>query len=300
MPHDTRTAFAAYQAARARLPEPLRQGQCQRASDLSVIADQFDVFLLDAFGVLNIGEHAIPGVAARLLALRSAGKRLLVVSNAASAPHDVLMRKYARLGYEFDPDDVITSRKTMLAALAKEGPRRWGVMSAARHGLDELDRFGTHTLGDDPVDYDSAEGFLLVGSADWTEARQALLERSIRDNPRPVLVANPDIVAPRETGFSDEPGFFAHRLADATGIAPVFYGKPFGNIFDQTMTRLPRGTPKDRILMVGDSPHTDILGANAFGLRSALVAGYGFLSGGNPYRYLEDAGIYPDFILDRP
>lgn len=300
MAMDTAQAFAAYQAARARLPAAARQGAGIRAPDLAAIAGDFDVFLLDAFGVLNIGEAAIPGVVQRLADLKAAGKTLLVVSNAASAPHAALMRKYAALGYDFAPGDVITSRKTMLAALQDQPARHWGIMSGEAMNLGELASLSLHVLGDDPADYDRAEAFMLVGAAGWTEARQRLLEDGLRRNPRLVWVANPDIVAPREHGFSLEPGFFAHRLADATGIAPVFFGKPFGNIFQQALALLPPETPKDRVLMVGDSPHTDILGANAAGIRSALVAGYGFLNGADPDAFLAEAAIHPDFILDRP
>ena len=54
----------------------------------------------------------------------------------------------------------------------------------------------------------------MIGSATWSEARQDRLEAALGQTPRPVLVGNPDIVAPRATGFSVEPGYYAHRLAD--------------------------------------------------------------------------------------
>ena len=114
-------AFAAYEAARHRLPHVQRAGQCVRLPNLDAIADQIDVFLLDAFGVLNIGDTAVDGVPERVAGLQNAGKRVMVVSNAAGYPHFDLMAKYKRLpggGYDFDPairchymtspDDVIT------------------------------------------------------------------------------------------------------------------------------------------------------------------------------------------------
>lgn len=299
MPMDTAQAFAAYEAARGRLPAPIRQGAGVPAPSLAEIADDFDVFLLDAFGVLNIGNSAIPGVADRLANLRGAGKTLLVVSNAASLPHDRLMQKYAALGYDFQPDEVITSRKAMMAALQSEPARSWGIMSNASAGLGELARLHPTYLEDEPAAYDAVEGFLLVGSAGWTEQRQTMLEQSLLQSPRLVWVANPDIIAPREVGFSLEPGYFAHRLADATGVSPQFFGKPFMNIYDLALLQVP-DTPKERVLMVGDSPHTDILGANAAGIRSALVTGYGFLNGAQPRPYLAQSGICPDFIIERP
>ncbi len=293
-------AFAAYEAVRHRLPRVTRQGAARRAGSLADIAARFDVFLLDAFGVLNIGDTAIGGVPERVAALKAAGKRVLVVSNAAGFPHETLMAKYARLGYDFAPEDVITSRKTLLGALRAAPPRRWGLMATQSLGLADLEGLDVTYLAEDAAAYRTAEAFLLLGSAAWTEERQRLLESALRDHPRPVWVGNPDIVAPRETGFSREPGHFAHRLASETGVEPAFFGKPFDNIYDLAFARLGPGIDRARVLMVGDSLHTDILGAQTAGVASALIANYGFFAGSDETAAIRQSGISPDFILDRP
>lgn len=296
----TETAFEAYEAVRHRLPLVAPSGTAfRRAATLADIADGFDVFLLDAFGVLNIGEAAIPGTPERIRNLKAAGKRVLVVSNAAGFPHAALMEKYTRLGYDFAPDDVITSRVTLLAGLNGRQNLHWGLMATRSTGLRDLEDLNLTYLEEDPAAYDAVEGVLLVGSAAWTEERQALLEDSLRKRPRPVLVGNPDIVAPRETGFSVEPGHFAHRLADRTGITPEFYGKPFPDIFDLAFKRL-GDVDRSRVLMVGDSLHTDILGARNIGISSALIAQYGFFAGQDAEKAVLATGIVPDFIVERP
>jgi HAD superfamily hydrolase (TIGR01450 family) len=296
----TETAFEAYESVRHRLPvvRPSAAG-FQRVATLADIADGFDVFLLDAFGVLNIGEAAIPGTPERIANLKAAGKRVLVVSNAAGFPHAALMEKYSRLGYDFAPEDVITSRVTLLAGLNGRKNLHWGLMATRSTGLRDLEDLTLTYLEEGPATYDAVEGFLLVGSAAWTEERQALLENALKKHPRPVLVGNPDIVAPRETGFSVEPGHFAHRLADRTGISPEFYGKPFPDIFDIAFKRL-GNVDRSRVLMVGDSLHTDILGARTVGIASALVAEYGFFAGQDAEKAVLATGIVPDFIVERP
>jgi HAD superfamily hydrolase (TIGR01450 family) len=299
---NTQQAFDAYEKVRHRLPDLRdlgRGGACLRVPHLEAIADGVDCFLLDAFGVLNIGETAIDGVPERVARLQKAGKRVLVVSNAAGYPHADLMAKYARLGYDFDPDDVITSRKAILHGISCEPGRKWGLMATQSLGRADLDDLDVTYLAEDPKAYEAAEAFLLLGSAVWTETRQSLLEQALRDAPRPVYVGNPDIVAPREDGFSTEPGIFAHRLADATGIAPVFFGKPFGNIFDLAFDRLGDFDPS-RTVMVGDSLHTDILGGQAAQVKTALIAGYGFFAGHDVNAAIDASGIRPDYILDRP
>ncbi len=295
------TALAAYEAVRHRLPTPVApRAAPQHAASLAAIADRFDVFLLDAFGVLNIGETAIPGVIDRIDDLTRAGKRVIVVSNAAGFPHARLMEKYARLGYSLAAEDVITSRATLMAALQAEPKRHWGLMATPSAGLGELAGFDVTYLEDDPAPYRAAEGILMIGSAAWTETRQALLAEALAERARPIWVGNPDIVAPREVGFSIEPGHYAHRLADMTGIRPSFFGKPFGGIFELAFQRLGTDIPRERIVMVGDSLHTDILGAQAAGIASALIADYGFFAGHDAPDAIDRTGISPDFILERP
>ncbi|RVT83337.1 TIGR01459 family HAD-type hydrolase [Rhodobacteraceae bacterium CCMM004] len=297
---DAAAAFDAYEAVRHRLPDAPAPGAApERVETLADIADRYDAFLLDAFGVLNIGETAIPGTVERVADLRAAGKRVVVVSNAAGFPHAALMEKYARLGYDFAPEDVITSRKTLLGGLNGETGLRWGLMATRSTGLRDLEGLDVVYLEEDPEAYRAVDGFLLVGSAAWTEDRQALLEAALAERPRPVRVGNPDIVAPRERGFSVEPGHYAHRLADATGVEPVFYGKPFADIFDLAFARLP-GVARDRAVMVGDSLHTDILGAQAAGVASALIRDYGFFAGQDVDAAIARAGIAPTYVVVRP
>lgn len=296
---DTAVAFSEYESVRHRLPAPRAPAASTRASDLDTIAEHFDVFLLDAFGVLNIGETAIPGVVDRVNGLRERGKQVLVVTNAAGYPSSVLHERYRRLGYSFETRDVVSSRMALLKGLSDHAHRKWGMVAAPKFGLEELPE-GAIFLEDDPSAYAEAEGFLMLGASAWSETRQALLEQALKGKPRDLLVGNPDLVAPVESGLSREPGHYAHRLASATGVDPVFYGKPFPAIFDLARERIRSGTPDHRVVMVGDTLHTDILGGSAAGFRTALIQGYGFFDGADPDASIAASGIIPDFILDRP
>ncbi|EPX77768.1 TIGR01459 family HAD-type hydrolase [Litoreibacter arenae] len=298
---DTAKAFAAYEAVRHRLPAAVPSRQpAQRVATLEDIAEDYDAFLLDAFGVLNIGETAIPGVVERVRSLKARGKRVIVVSNAAGFPHATLMQKYHRLGYDFTAEDVITSRATLLAAIGSCEGLHLGLMATPSAGLRDLEALNVTYLEEDPAPYAEVDGFLMIGSAAWTEQRYSLLVQALTQRTRPVWVGNPDIVAPRETGFSVEPGYFAHRLADQTGVAPQFFGKPFGNIFELAFQRLGSGIPRNRIVMVGDSLHTDILGAQAAGIGSALISDYGFFAGYDVDSAIRDSGIVPTYVASRP
>lgn len=292
---DAQWAFDAYEGIRDRLPRATFPVVSRQVDGLTSLIDEADVFLLDAFGVLNVGETAIPGAVPAVDALIAAGKQVMVVSNAAGYCKRVMLERYRRLGFRFGDGDVVSSRDVLLAALAGWPAMHWGLMAAKGFGREGIEHIDGSFLADDPADYERAEGFLFFGAGEWSEDRQNLLEATLLDRPRPVLVGNPDLVAPRETGLSKEPGHFAHRLRDATGVEPAFFGKPFINIFDYARTRFPN-TPCERIVMVGDTLHTDILGGAAAGIRTALVTGYGALVGLAPDAAIERSGIRPDFV----
>ena len=292
-------AFLGYESVRHRLPAVSKSGQCLHLSNLEDLIDEIDVFLLDAFGVLNIGNTAIEGVPERVSKLQNIGKKVIVVSNAGGFPHALLMKKYTNLGYNFDTEDVITSRKALLKGLLELPTQKYGLMATESLGRADLENIDIKYLSENIADYDNSDAFLLLGSAVWTEERQEMLLDSLKRNSRPVYVGNPDIVAPREGGFSVEPGSFAHRVADITGISPIFYGKPFRNIFDLAFERLGNFNP-DRTVMVGDSLHTDILGGHNVGIKTALISGHGFFSGQGIDKPIETSGIKPDYILADP
>jgi ribonucleotide monophosphatase NagD (HAD superfamily) len=191
----------------------------------------------------------------------------------------------------------VASRDALASALAARPPRRWAAMAAQGSRLDLL---GTNItpLGDAPRAYAAAEGFILLGSGEWSDRRQALLIDALRAAPRPVLVGNPDIVAPRETSLSLEPGWYAHDLARAPGVKPEFFGKPFANVFDLVRARLGPGIDPRRIAMVGDTLHTDVLGGKAQGFGTVLVHRHGLFADLEVAPYIARSGIRPDFIAE--
>lgn len=293
---DAARACARYEAVRARLPAARFPARAARARSLAEIAEAIDVFVLDGFGVLNVGERAVPGAVERIAALQAAGKRCVVLTNGATLPTRIARKKYDRFGFAFGPEDVVSSRDAMAAAVAARPPMLWGFAATEDAAIEEIAP-GALLLGDDPEPYERAEAFALLSANAWTPARQALLLGSLKARPRPVVVGNPDLVAPREDGLSLEPGFFAHEIADATGVAPAFYGKPFPEVFAIAAARIGAHDPA-RVAMVGDTLHTDILGGAARGWRTVLVLNHGLLRTLDADRLIGESGIVPDFVVE--
>lgn len=288
-------AFAAYEAVRARLPVARFPAAAAHLPSLAQAADRWDGFLLDAFGVLNVGDTAIPGAVARMTALRQRGKRLCVLSNAASYPRAALLAKYHRLGFDFAADEVVSSRDVAVARLDRVAPgARWAAIAAPGDDLADIPA-DVADATDDPAALGGADAVLFLSSARWNEARQAALEAALHHRPRPVVIANPDIVAPREDGLTLEPGHYGHRLAAIPGVALHWFGKPFPDALADAMART--GLSPDRLAMVGDTLHTDVLGGAAAGCGTVLVTNHGLFAGRDVAPFIAASGIVPDVMV---
>ena len=95
----------------------------------------------------------------------------------------------------------------------------------------------------------------------------------------PVLCVNPDRFAME--GAPPRPvvrqGSIAQMFQEEQ--APVYLiGKPSRIIYEAALKQFPQHIPSERILMIGDTPETDIRGAYGIGLDAALVTKTGVMA----------------------
>ena len=283
----------------ARLPAPVRRGQASPAASLLALADRYDAFILDGYGVINVGPEPIPGIGDAVRGLRAAGREVMVLTNGAGRPSRHTARRYAGWGLEFPERLVVSSRDALEASLAaRSRPGLWGVMALPDSEIETLP-VETALLEDDEALYRHAAGFIFVRSEGWSTARHLLLAQALRESPRPVLVANPDVSAPYpDARFSAEPGYWALRIEAETGVRCEPYGKPFTPAFELALSRLgSAGARRERVAMVGDGLYTDILGGLAAGLGTVLVTDHGLLKGIDWRARSARAGIVPDYVV---
>lgn len=286
-------------------PKPTRN-----VTDLLEIADEFDALLLDGFGVLNVGTTVVPNMPRILTNLKDAGKSIFVLTNGGSLPSHITALKYPKWDYPITPDYVISSRDSLEAHLnmhpVSQNNGLWGVIGMPESRVDLLPaRTQYLAKPDDALNFDHVDGFLFLGAIYWDMERQQRLIQSLTKKPRPVLVGNPDLTAPLENGFTTEPGFYCLALEAIAGVTVTRFGKPFPAMYDlafQKMNRVHQDNQlkpldKNRILMVGDTLHTDILGGNGAGMKTALMTDFGFLRDQSAEDAIALSGITPDFII---
>ena len=283
----------------ARLPAPVRKGRAEPAPDLLALVDRYDAFILDGYGVINLGPEPIPGIGDTIRALRAAGREVMVLTNGAGRPSRQTARRYAGWGLDIPEGLVVSSRDALEASLAAQPrPGLWGVMALPDSELETLP-VESALIEDDEEIYRCAAGFIFIRSGGWNIARHMRLAQALRESPRPVLVANPDISAPYPGArYSAEPGYWALRIEAETGVRCEPYGKPFGPAFELALSRLGgAGARRERVAMVGDGLYTDIVGGLAAGLGTVLVTDHGLLKGFDWKARAARAGIFPDHVI---
>jgi HAD superfamily hydrolase (TIGR01459 family) len=255
--------------------------QLARATDLLPFCD---AFLLDQFGTLHDGTAPYPGVADALRAMRTAGRKLAMLSNSGKRSAENAAR-LARLGLPAHLFDAVVTSGEVGRGLLAAG--RIGAARGARRCL-LLERHGDGSLlaGLNLVPGPAAAAELVViagseGERRTLDAYAAELAPLARAG-IPALCLNPDRVMLTRRGLTFGAGQIAERY-EGLGGSVTWIGKPYPDVYAATLAAL-GNPPPARVAAIGDSVEHDVAGARAAGCAAWLVR-TGIVSG------LEDAAI---------
>lgn len=238
---------------------------------LAEVASGFDAFILDLWGVIHDGVEAYPGARDTLAALKAAGKKTLLLSNAPRRA-GALVEQMTRLGIERELYDlVLSSGEAVHMELARRTDPFYAALGARLYHLGpERDRNVFEGLPYAAVDIDHADFILNTGPWHFDETVEDYLEVMRKGVARrlPMVCANPDHVVIRQGQQVVCAGALADRYARLGGSVSM-RGKPDPAIYELAL-RLLEVEPA-RVLAVGDALHTDVKGANGAGLRAVFV-----------------------------
>lgn len=248
-----------------RLGHTLPVSSCPVRS-LEELADQYDGFFLDSYGVLNRAEELIPGAAEGVAWLKARGKKVLVVTNNAALAEEDNRELLNSIGIPLDPGEVVCSG----SLLSRESPRLGIQGKVFFMGLPSALAY-LEDAGLEPTDDPSATRVVVMASSRGYRMRRiAEAHRILRQEGSLLVVLNPDAVAPRPGGvMARVSGVTARSLARETNCQVALLGKPFGEIYDLALERI--GLPRERVVALGDTLATDILGARNAGIDCGLV-----------------------------
>lgn len=215
--------------------------------------------LFDLDGVLYDSENPIPGAAETVAWARREAIPHLFVTNTTSRPRTAIVAKLARFGIPATVEQVHSAAAAAAAWLRRQPPGGVALLTtpALREefgGLEEGTRYVV--VGD-------------LGEA-WDFAKLNGAFRMLMADPESRLVAlGMTRYWQSGTGLSLDVAPFVVALEHATGKRAFVMGKPAKEFFLSAASRL--GLPPAEVLMVGDDVHADVDGAQAAGLRGALV-----------------------------
>lgn len=245
-------------------------------SGFAPLAEQFDGFILDLWGVIHDGVTAFPGAVECLRRLRAAGKPTLLLSN-VPRPNDAAQSLMRRMGIEDDLyTDILTSGEAVRRALQDPPDLWWAELGRCVFHLGpERDRGVLEGLPLVPVTDPAAANFVLNTGPDDHRNPSDIgeFEPVLQDCARhrlPMICANPDLVVIRGGVRVLCAGSLANRYAELGGDVRSL-GKPDPAIYQPVLARL--GLPPERILAVGDALHTDIAGAQGVSVATCWVLG---------------------------
>jgi len=240
-------------------------------------------YLLDMDGVLYRGNQAIEGAVPFITGLRDRSIPCICLTNHSRHRPEDLSARLLAMGIEIGPEAILTSGMALARHLGRSGIRR--IFAVAETPLRELfTAAGLELTSDDP----QAVAIGLDRRITWDTVTDLyrLLAAGL-----PYYATNPDISYPEAEGPAPEVGFLLAGLREFCGRDPIVMGKPSPMLFEMALERI--GLKAGEVTMVGDRLDTDIAGAAALGLGTALVT-----TGSTRRDQLGEQSIRPDRVVD--
>jgi HAD superfamily hydrolase (TIGR01459 family) len=243
-------------------------------SGFAALAEKYDGFIVDLWGVVHNGIKPYPGVIDCLTQLRALNKRVVFLSN---APRRAAAIGHGLAAMGIEPalyDGIMSSGEAVHTALRDRTDPDFAALGAKLYHLGpERDRDIFNTLPIAEVATPGQADFLLntgpddrLGPEDpsvYTPTLQAALAAGLT-----MVCANPDLEVVRDGKRIICAGLLAQNYQQGGGNV-INRGKPDPAIYTPTLALL--RTEKSRTLAIGDSLRTDMKGAKAANIAACWV-----------------------------
>lgn len=245
---------------------------------LAEVSSNYDALFVDLWGCVHNGREPFPEAVAALQDYRKGGGIVVLLTNAPRHRASVA-DQLAMLGVPTDAYDTITTSGDSARAAMYRGVVGEKVFFIGTP--EDQNFFDPLHIIKDPVSItqvplDQAQGIVCTGPFD-VHADPAVLRPQLlmaKQMGLKLLCANPDIVVDRGETREWCAGALA-RLYTEMGGESLYFGKPHPPIYDLARRRLAEiaKVPDERILCIGDGPHTDVSGAMGEDLDVLFITG---------------------------
>jgi len=282
--------------------------------NINQIINKYDAFIIDIWGVLWDGIEAYKYAKLTLKKLKEKNKNIVLLSNAPRRAKTV-SDKLNSIGINNNLYDYIVSSGEVCREECLSNNKKLYLLGKNYYFIgQETDRDITENLEIKEVSSLDKSSFLLVCGTRNFDHNLSNYKKELNEALKynlPLVCANPDKVVIRQNGqLITCAGILADYYQNNGG--KVFrYGKPFEAMYKKSFNILKSLNTKlalDRVLVIGDSLETDILGANNNKLNSLLITN-GIhkhqLSNSNSYEVYKNNfdklckkySAFPDYII---
>lgn len=267
------------------------------------IASLYDGVIVDQYGVMHDGKHALPGAVECLQYLASKGKKIVVLSNTSSTSRSALER-LPELGFDKDlfvgvvtsGDEAAKFISSTYGRSRPDQPKKKGLWFTWKDGKTPSPREFLEMCGEiEATDSADDADFVIVHGAEVVRRDNGqddgeVMESSIgnfveredysvidpilkrcKERSLTMIVGNPDLIVMMGDGtIGHMPGKIGERY-ERFGGKCIYFGKPYTAHFESCLKKLRLN--KDRVVHIGDSLQHDVKGANDAGIASVFITG---------------------------
>lgn len=251
----------------------------------------YDAYLFDLDGTIYLGEELLPGAKELLDDLRIRGIQRVFLSNNPTKSPQMYLEKLGRLGIEVEPEEIVNTIISTVGWIQQHRPGSKVFPISDPPLIAALEAAGIQ-ITDRPEEID-----LVIASYDhgFNYAKlQIAFDALWKFGRAELITTNPDRFCPFPNGEGEPDAAGIVAAIEATTSVKCSYnmGKPDQIMIDVALARI--AGAKERAIMVGDRPSTDIKMANNAGIDSALV-----LTGESENLEFdaEKAGAAPTYVL---
>lgn len=249
--------------------------------------------LIDLDGTMFHGSERIDGAELFIRALQEWSIPYLFVTNNSSRTAEEVSGLLNHMDIPARPEDVLTTAQAAALYIKRnyDGKR---VYMIGETGLEQAcNEAGLNWT----VEMDEAyagEIEVVVQGIDRSFNYAKLEAASTAVRKGAVFIAtNPDVMLPSDRGLSPGSGSLSRAIEAASGVKPIYIGKPEPIIMNIALHRL-QCTPQEAIV-IGDNMMTDMLAGARAGCRTALVL-TGVTTSENLASYKASSGVEPEVI----
>lgn len=251
---------------------------------------QYDVIFSDVYGVLHNSMNLLPNVLNTYRALIESKKKVVLISN-APRPSSVTRKKVDELGLEF-LESIVTSGDLFQHYYSQRKDPLFNLPGYI-HGYD-INKDLTMGLNFSMTNNIEEAGFIMlvdyVEDQSQVELAEPLFKRAIALGLK-AICPNPDKIVDNAGSSRYPSGAFA-ELYKRNGGEVLYFGKPYPEIFNFAKKKH-MVSHNSKIIMIGDSMETDVLGANNIGIDSLLL-----LTGVTKNNDIHNYRYKPTYILE--